>query len=146
MGTGKPKRSSIFKIVTHPNSSASSYTSDAVDDLCRFSVWLSLSITSPSIVDRKHLRTMSPRDFLEDAFESYSPLMAVLFGMATATSQRNKDKILATSNHLPRFLISIPCNCYGSRPHHIAMAHDLIIHSNLAHPYRGQLMLNNLMP
>eukprot|EP00986_Skeletonema_menzelii_P002100 scaffold575_cov121-Skeletonema_menzelii.AAC.1 len=131
----KTTRSNVLKIVTRRNSCVSSYTDSAIDELCRFSAWLSPSITAPSIVERKHLRTMSPRDFLEDAFEKYSPLMAVLFGLATAKSARDKDKILGTSNHPD----------YQSQYLAIAMAHDIIIRSNLTHPYRGQLMLNNIM-
>mmetsp|Transcript_7087 Transcript_7087/g.10323 ORF Transcript_7087/g.10323 Transcript_7087/m.10323 type:complete len:114 (+) Transcript_7087:73-414(+) len=54
---GRKLRSNVLKTVTRRNSSASSYTDSAKDDLCKFAAWLSSSITTPSIAERKHLKT-----------------------------------------------------------------------------------------
>ena len=58
---GKLERSNLLKIVTHRDSSSSSYTDSAMDDLCRFSAWMGPSIATYNIVERKNLWAMSPR-------------------------------------------------------------------------------------
>jgi len=131
----KPIRSNLLKVVTHRTSSPSSYSDESIDDLCKFFAWLSPSIVMPSVVKQNQVTTMSPRDFLEDAVTNYTPLMAVLFGLATSNARREKDKILQTSNHQDS----------QSQYLAIAMAHDLILRSNLRFPCRGQLVLNSLL-
>ena len=75
--------------------------------------------------------TLSPTEFNQHAIDSVTPLSSFLFGLATAKPRFDHNKIISPGNqsHQSQFLA-------------IAVAHDMIIRSNVTYPCHLQLMLN----
>ena len=106
---------------------------DYCDGLQEFAAFLHPTIVTPSVTPYHLIPTLSPTEFNQHAIDSVTPLSSFLFGLATAKPRFDHNKIISPDNqsHQSQFLA-------------IAVAHDMIIRSNVTYPCHLQLLTEYL--
>ena len=108
------------------------YDAEGCGKLCQFFAFLNPIIIPPSITPKNMTRTLEPRKFFEESISKYTPLMACLYGLATANASRPLELILQRDRP-----------DYQSQYLAVLAAHDILLRANVKHPLNFQLMLGS---
>jgi len=120
----------VSKIVVR---TANGFSQATCDRICEFSAWLYPRITKLSLTTRKDVTTFAPRELLMHRTKQYTPLFALLFGLATGTEGPNLNKVLAKGVFQD----------FQSQYLAVCAAHDIVLRCTARYPLHFQRMMSH---
>ena len=125
------KVSATFSVTTLSQVGSNKVSLEDCDGLCRFFAIVKTIIIPSSITPRIDIPTMMPRRLFDYGVNNFTPLMALLYGLATGQPTRALDKISNPEMYQD----------YQSQYLAIIAAADMILRCTTQYPNHFQLML-----